>query len=163
MSKAAVLSARRPVKGFTIVELMVALMVLAVLAAVAVPSFRESRRATMMSTLSNDLVGALSHARAMAMSGSGTVTVASTDWSNGWTVTGAETREFDLKGLDDNDISLTGDVTTLTFSRSGHVLGGAEFVLCDSQSRHQTRTITVTPIGRISTSRSAAGCAGNGS
>jgi type IV fimbrial biogenesis protein FimT len=84
--------------GFTLLELMTALAVLAVLVALATPSFREFSANSRISAASNSLLNALAVARSEALLRSTPVSVcASTDaltcrtskrddWSNGWIV-----------------------------------------------------------------------------
>jgi prepilin-type N-terminal cleavage/methylation domain-containing protein len=75
-------------RGFGLIELIVAMMVIGILASIAVPSMREmSRRMTVTST-NNDIVGALATARAEAAKRGAWVAVIGpgADWSTGWIV-----------------------------------------------------------------------------
>lgn len=60
-------NAYRHARGFTMIELMVAIAVAAVLIAVAVPSFRALTVSNALTTAANDLVGALNLARMEAI------------------------------------------------------------------------------------------------
>lgn len=84
-------------RGFTLIELMMTIGVLAILMAVAGPSFVEIIRNNRVATQTNDVVGALSLARNEAAKRGLPVTVcaatadqsacagdATEDWANGW-------------------------------------------------------------------------------
>ena len=80
--------------GFTLVELLVSMAVLAVLLGVAVPSFQSVVASSQLSSRTNDLVGALSLARSEAIrrgarvtlckSSDGASCASSGDWDQGW-------------------------------------------------------------------------------
>ena len=80
--------------GFTLVELAVAMAVLAILVAVAFPNFLETLRSNRVATTSNELIASLSLARSEAVRGTrGAGICSSSDgqdcggpWSDGWMV-----------------------------------------------------------------------------
>lgn len=82
--------------GFTLIELMVTLSVVAILAIVAIPSFTGSIKRNRAVTQTNDLISALNLARNEAIRRNVRVSVcsstdeltcaASTDWATGWIV-----------------------------------------------------------------------------
>lgn len=83
-------------RGFTLIELMVAVAILAILLAVGVPSFQSFIASSRLTTANNDLVGAITLARSEAIRRGSRVTVcksanstACTDdggWQQGWIV-----------------------------------------------------------------------------
>lgn len=88
------MSSRRS-NGFTLVELMVTIAVLAILSTIAYPSFQGTIRSNRMATTSNELIAALALARSEAIRGThGGGVCASTagtscdgkSWADGWMV-----------------------------------------------------------------------------
>lgn len=82
------LDARCRARGFTLIELMVTLAVVAILGMLAAPSFRHLIVSSSLSNLSSDLNGDLQFARTEAVSRQMNVAVAASSgaWKNGWTV-----------------------------------------------------------------------------
>lgn len=82
--------------GFTLIELMVTLSVLALLLGIGVPSFQATIQGNRITTTANDLVAALQFARSEAVRRGVNVTLcASNDqttcsgaWTDGWVVRG---------------------------------------------------------------------------
>ena len=78
--------------GFTLVELMVTISVLAVLLGIGVPSFRDMIEGNRITTVTNDLVSGLQFARSEAVKRGANVTLCSTNdqdtcsgaWVDGW-------------------------------------------------------------------------------
>jgi type IV fimbrial biogenesis protein FimT len=72
--------------GFTLIELMVSVAVLAIVLALAVPNFQDFVRRNRLAATTNDLVSALALARSEAVKRAARVSVASADWRVGWQV-----------------------------------------------------------------------------
>jgi type IV fimbrial biogenesis protein FimT len=82
--------------GFSVFELMIVLVVIAILFALATPSFRDFTRSNQVTSANNDLVTAFNLARSEALRRSTGVTVCSStngtscgsaaDWGSGWIV-----------------------------------------------------------------------------
>ena len=76
-------------RGFTTVELMVVVSIIAILSALAIPSFVEFIRAQRIRALSTDLYVSLTRARSEAIKRNTDVTIApitAGSWQNGWTI-----------------------------------------------------------------------------
>ncbi len=75
--------------GFTLIEMMVAIMIAAILLLVASPSFVTFKRNSELTSTANSLVAAISAARAEALKKGVTsvvIPLQGADWSTGWTV-----------------------------------------------------------------------------
>lgn len=73
-------------RGFTLIELMITIAILAIVLGVAVPSFQDFVRRNRVTATANNLVSALALARSEAVKRATRVTVASGDWAGGWQV-----------------------------------------------------------------------------
>jgi type IV fimbrial biogenesis protein FimT len=116
---------RRPARGFGLIELVIALAVLAILVAAAMPSFRELGRRMTVTSTTNDLVGALNMARAEAAKRGSWVAVIgpSNDWSGGWRV------EADVGAGATPPNQAFGDPTDLVLQRYEGVDTGAGYAV----------------------------------
>lgn len=73
-------------RGFTLIELMVTIAILAITLGLAVPSFQEFVARNRLAAATNELVSALALARSEAVKRAARVTIASADWTGGWQV-----------------------------------------------------------------------------
>ena len=99
----------RCVRGFTLIEMMVTLAIAAVLMMVAVPSFVAFQRNSELTSVANNLVGAMNTARTESMKRNMNVYVGpttGTDWSAGWQV---------FVDVDRDGAFSTGDVVVITY------------------------------------------------
>lgn len=137
-----------PIAGVTLIELIVTVMVLAILASIAIPSFRTMVAGSELNTAQESLMQTLRKARGFAMSRSTLATV-SINASSSQAV------------LELSDASLTNETVTLpssvavaatasyTFNPVGTVTNAGDFTLNSSNSAVKSRRITVSAAGEI--------------
>lgn len=144
-------------RGFTLIELMVTIAVLAIVISIAVPSFSGMLRENRSLALTSELQGAIQLARSEAVKRRGNVVICrrnaagtacdnSADWAAGWIILsgGIVIKVWDsVTGL-----VVAGPDTGLTFKSNGTVTAAANFAVnTQSCSGLQKRTLEVTAIG----------------
>jgi type IV fimbrial biogenesis protein FimT len=107
--------------GFTMVEMMVVVVIMAILAAVAAPNLGKMIRQQRVKTASFDVMSSLMLARSEAVKRNVTVTItpATGGWANGWSIADANGNALRSASAVPN-ISITGP-TTVTYSGNGHL------------------------------------------
>ena len=177
MSDFSARSASSAMRGFTLIELMITILVAAVLLGVALPEFRTTINNNRVANKSNDLVNAFNIARAEALSRGNPVSVCaanalgtgcsnSTAWNGGWivftdtgvagTVDGADVVLRTWPALDAADL-LVAPVAFVSFTAQGVTTAAAAQTF--SLTPHvcvgkQVRSIDLNPGGRVSLRRS---------
>lgn len=145
-------------RGFTLIELMVVVAVLAIVATVAVPSFQQLIENNRLATESNRILSAISFARSEAVRVGDDVSLTADGggFDEGWCVhLGAacdaanSLRQFDAL----SQLDYSGSENTLTFNSRGEMTN-ADFTIsiepagCSGVTTDKTRTITVSLSGR---------------
>jgi type IV fimbrial biogenesis protein FimT len=163
-------------RGFTLIELVITMSIVAILLAIGIPSFRYVTTSNRTSGEINDLLGSMQLARAEAIKQGQTVTIcASQDhltcsgqssWNTGWIMfagTGAPSNadpiirlEMPFSGSDTLQANGTPAASAVEFNREGFGLnlpaGGLMFTLHDSTGgTSYTRCLQVTFVGAVST------------
>ena len=147
-------------RGFTLLELMVAIAVLAILATVGVPSFRALIQNNRVTTQANELVSALSFARTEAVKRGRDVEVEITQVGSGWRAdVEVDATDEKLRVVDRGGSSVgidDGDTVIIVFGPTGVSTGGVTTVGmepgpdCSGQKR---RVIEVGFSGQIRTTK----------
>lgn len=141
--------------GVTLVELMIAMAVLAIILVIAVPSFRESTANAAMRGTAMDLTSAINAARADAVSLRVPVTFSAidpADWSLGWRLAyggGQASNNRDFTVRQGMQIAETGGLDSIEFRVNGSVDNEAVFTICDGRSGETGRIIRLNRLGRL--------------
>lgn len=148
--------------GFTIIELMVTLVVLAILVEIAIPSFNDLILGTRIKSAASDVYASLILARSEAIKRNASITISpvSGQWTNGWQVAaGASVLSTHgaLLNLRVDCPSGTACTQTLTYGRNGRLSSGAITLTVDLISpptprRVPMRCVNVDLSGRVNVS-----------
>lgn len=147
----------RVTRGFTLIELMVTIAVLAIVISIAAPSFSNILRENRTLAMTNELQGAIQLARSEAVkrrsnvvicrrNTAGTACDNSADWAAGWLILSGSTV---IKVWDSvTGLAVAGPNAALTFKSNGMVATAANFAVnTPSCTGQQKRTLSVTLIG----------------
>lgn len=144
--------ARRTTAGFTLIELMVTVALLAVVLALAVPSFRDLLAAQRIRATAYSMVSDLVLARSEAVKRGANVTLepAAGGWQRGWRVivgAGPETLS-QQNPVGTGVVFSDGAPASVVFDRNGRItaLSTVRFEITDSGTRK--RCISMDPSGR---------------
>ncbi|VXB45205.1 Pre-pilin like leader sequence [Luteimonas sp. 9C] len=168
-------------RGFTLVELMVTVAVVAILAAIAFPSFEATMRSNRVSTTTNELLASFALARSEALRSPGGAQVCSsadgatctnTAWDQGWIVWINIDGEGDQPEAAEGDrvvrysqakpgVAITAAAgaanTSFRFDQRGFLAGGGRALTLASVTcpagAPLVRTFTVRPTGGASIAR----------
>ena len=160
------------------IELLIVITIGGILAAVAVPSLRDTLRTTRQSSALSLLISDLNQARGEAIkrnarslvclrnaAGSGCIAVASTNWQAGWVVctdadsddacdapTATNPNPLVVRPALDSSLTLTGPAGTIRFNaNSSQGAGGAAATLTlgGTWTGATSRVVTIAPTGNI--------------
>lgn len=152
-------------RGFTLIELMLVIIVMAILVGIGAPSFRDLVLSTRIKNAASDIYGALVLARSEAIKRGTNVTITpvSSSWINGWavavTVSGTTTTLRNQDAIANLKIDCPAGTTcadTITFRRDGRlsgVTGPVSFVVDTAETvtprRVPMRCVTINVSGQV--------------
>lgn len=136
-------SGRANSEGFTLIELMVTLALLAILLAVAVPNLTTFQRNAQLTSFSNTLLASMNAARGEAMKRGRyamIVPIDSTNWSSGWIVFVDINRSYVYEAANDITI-LTREATPsyLTITGNGTPAASPPYIMFDASGYSKTK------------------------
>jgi type IV fimbrial biogenesis protein FimT len=153
--------------GFTLIELMVTIAVLAVLLGIAVPSFTESTLGSRLRSEANDLAAAALLARSEAIKRNETVRLcASSDgatctgtWASGWIVRSAGGAVLMEHGAAPSGFLVSSSVASIAFQPSGVGATSATLTICRATPNvgGQERVVSISATGRATVSKTSTG------
>lgn len=152
-------------RGFTLIELMVVLAVLAIVASIGIPNFRVLIQNNNISTQTNALLGVLQLARSEAVTQRQRITVCpssdqSTCNSAPWSAGGIARRTSDgaiVRVIPANTATTIFGASSLAYETDGTSSAGGTLRICDERGDASSRTINVNVAGQASSRRYQAG------
>lgn len=139
--------------AFTLIEILVTIVVLSIVFAMALPSYRKLIADNRLSTYTNDFVAATAAARSEAVK-RGRSTTLSADgitWNDGWVIKDSDGNTLRVFPALYTNVSLdeTGTAaTSIAFNYLGGTSTNYTFQVCDNRTGETGRQITINLSGR---------------
>ena len=140
------MTAQRVARGFTLIELMVAVAVAAVLLTVVVPSFTDQLARRKLEGVATELSTDLQFARTQAVARNGTTTLATNAGGNQYTITDASTT-YKTVALD-SQLTITPS-TTITYDQLRAMATASGAMTVSSTKTTGQLQVVVSAMGRV--------------
>ena len=140
-------------KGFTAVEVMVVVLILAIIAAFAAPAMNQLIRTQKVRSAAYDIFADLTYARSEAIARGHDVEMASPggkDWATGWGILDVATGQvLRVQGKLSDGLDFKADASKVTFDRNGRTTN-VTFAIQPKESApdNQKRCVRISPSGR---------------
>jgi type IV fimbrial biogenesis protein FimT len=142
---------RAPMAGFTIIEALVTVMILAILATIAAPNMTAFILSTRVRGAATDLYSSLIFARSEAIKRNANIDIVPISaWQGGWQVKAGATVLTQQDAYPTN-LSIAGPAGTITYQRDGRLSGNATAtftITAPSNTTVKTKTVSVDLGGR---------------
>ncbi|MDI1308767.1 MAG: GspH/FimT family protein [Methylotenera sp.] len=134
--------------GFTLVELMVVIAIIAIMASIAVPSFSATIANMRAKNAASSIYDGLVRARSEAVKRNLTVTLApATSWAQGWQITSSDSTTVLEKYTSTGTVTISGP-TSVEYKSTGRAIGTGTFnISATSGSATTYRCVSVTLSG----------------
>lgn len=158
--------------GFSLIEMLVAIAIVAILSSLAMPSFNEATLGSKLRSYANSLVAGSRLARGEAVKRNTVVTMcpsangtscASGGWEQGWVVLAGATVLYSQQAtVDGFNITESAGVDNLSFQPTGIGTTQATFTICRESPSvgSQERVVTISATGKPSVTKTTAGACG---
>jgi len=144
--------ASRAARGFTLVEMMTVVSILAVMLGILAPSFSGFLASQQAKSLTYDLTGDLMLARNEALKRNVTVSISrsGSGWEQGWTVaTVATAEQLSRRNAVAQAVSVTGAPASIRFDPNGRVSSPLGTVRITVGGGSNYRCVELDPSGRV--------------
>jgi type IV fimbrial biogenesis protein FimT len=156
----------RTLAGFTLLELMVTLAVLAILTAIAVPAFQTLFERNRLTSATNDLLGTLLMARSNAVTrrvatrvcpstNASTCATGAVNWAGGWIVLEDPSQVIRVAPRLHASLAVTTGVQALVFDPAGNARDLVDATTIQLSNNSGQRCIRIRPNGQVTTERNA--------
>ncbi|WP_044872175.1 GspH/FimT family pseudopilin [Pseudomonas sp. LFM046] len=155
--------------GFTVIELMITLVVVAILLGIAVPSFTNATLGSKLRSQASDLVGGVALARSEAIkrnqavtlcaSSNGTTCATSGGWQQGWIVRSSTGTVLQSHPAAPSGFLITASAHSIAFQPSGAASVSTVLKVCRASPTvgAEERSVSISLTGRTSVSKTTEG------
>lgn len=154
-------------RGFTLLELMITVAIVAILSAAAIPSFSEAMMKSRLTNQARDLMAGALLARSEAIKRNQIVTLCASSnrtactgtWENGWIVLTADNTVVHSHTAATTGFLINSALTSITFSGSGLGATMASLIVCKASPGvgSEERVVSISGTGRPSITKTENG------